>query len=67
MSIIFAFMISKQCEKISRRRETLFVVVLRESLAVLAMPDLKFGAFLLDQPGPGITDMHFHMRLGGKA
>lgn len=67
MCVIFAFIISKQCEKISRRRETFFVVVLRESLAVLAMPDLKLGAFLLYQPGPGITDMHFHMRLGEKA
>lgn len=67
MCVIFAFIISKQCEKISRRRETFFVVVLRESLAVLAMPDLKLGAFLLDQLGPGITDMHFHTRLGEKA
>lgn len=37
------------------------VVVLRQNLAGLAISELKLGAFLLGQPHPGVTGMHFHM------
>ena len=58
LSLLF---LSSMKKKVGAGR--LCFVVLRQNLAGLAMPELKFGAFLLCQASSGITYMYFHMEL----